>query len=59
MTEAKVVLHKRKFELERAIVRYKEQEARLMNELKDCRNARIYRERLLQEIMDVYNTLVD
>lgn len=59
MTEAKTVLYKRKNELETRIRRLKEQEASLLKELKGVRSSLLYRQRLLQEIMDVYNTLVN
>jgi len=59
MSEAKTVLFKRKNELDTRIRKLKEKEVSLLKELKGVRHDIKFRERLLQEIMDVYNTLVD
>ena len=58
MCEAKTVLYKRKNELETEIRRRREKEDDLLKQLKATRDARMYRERLLQEVMDVYSSIL-
>jgi len=59
MSEAKTVLFKRKNELDTRIRKLKEKEVSLLKELKGVRHDIKFRERLLQEIMEVYNPLVN
>jgi len=57
MGEARTVLYTRKIELEQQIRKIKEREKILVKELNDTRDNIIYRKRLLQEILDVYNRI--
>ena len=57
MTEARKVLHTRKTVLEKQIRLYEGQEKEIIKELEICRTTIKYRRRLLDEVLDVYNTL--
>lgn len=59
MSEAKTVLFKRKNELDTKIRLLKEQETKLMKELGSIRSSIKFRERLLQEVLSVYNPLIN
>ena len=57
MTEAGKILRKRKIELERIIVLLEAEEINTLKTLESCRSSIKRRKRLLDEVLDVYNTL--